>query len=469
MSREKELAKNTFIISLGTFLPQLTAFITLPILTLYLTKTEYGIYDLIETLVMLLLPIGTLKIEAAAFRYLVECRNDRIKATDVITTIIYFLFPVSVLVSFIFYIILYKVTFDIRLMVAIYTFLYLQLSALQQIIRGLSLNRLYSLSSISNAVINMLLIIVLVFKMQLGLQGLLVSLVFAQIISITIILVCSNIKIYLSKNRFSVVLLKEMIDYSWPMIPNSLSAWVMNLSDKFLIVAFLGLEKNAVYGVARKIPSLLGVANNTFTFAWQENATITVSDGDAGSYYSKMFDMIFSLSTGITCCLIGITPILFPLLIKGDYWEAYYQMPLLFGGMFFSSVSSFLGGIYIAHKKTKSVGLTTIMAATINLVVNLVFISQWGLYAASVSTLISYVMLAFYRMRDVQKFQPMQYKFARLFFCVFIMIGMGIICFINVPLLNIINFLVGFLIAIILNFDFIKSLSALFLTKLKVK
>jgi O-antigen/teichoic acid export membrane protein len=51
MGRETKLAKNTFILAIGTFLPKFAAFITLPILTGCLTKDEIGRYDLITTLV----------------------------------------------------------------------------------------------------------------------------------------------------------------------------------------------------------------------------------------------------------------------------------------------------------------------------------------------------------------------------------------------------------------------------------
>ena len=41
MSREGKLAKSTLILSIGTFLPKLASFVTLPILSGYLTKPEY--------------------------------------------------------------------------------------------------------------------------------------------------------------------------------------------------------------------------------------------------------------------------------------------------------------------------------------------------------------------------------------------------------------------------------------------
>ena len=76
MSRDKELVKNTGILAIGTFFPKLVVLITLPILTGYLSETDYGTYDLVVTLVSLLLPAVTLQIQAASFRFLIEVRND---------------------------------------------------------------------------------------------------------------------------------------------------------------------------------------------------------------------------------------------------------------------------------------------------------------------------------------------------------------------------------------------------------
>lgn len=59
--RALALMKNTVVLGLGTFLPKVASFVILPILTGCLTKTEYGIYDLVITMVSLLLPAVTLQ------------------------------------------------------------------------------------------------------------------------------------------------------------------------------------------------------------------------------------------------------------------------------------------------------------------------------------------------------------------------------------------------------------------------
>lgn len=110
--------------------------------------------------------------------------------------------------------------------------------------------------------------------------------------------------------------------------------------------------------------------------------------------------------SGIMAVIIAATPILFILLIRGNYDEAYYQMPMLFMGVFFYSMSAFFAGIYVAKKRTKSIGLTTIIAALINLAVDFMLVVPLGITAGSLSTAVSYLFLSLYRMFDIKK--PLQ-------------------------------------------------------------
>ena len=85
MKREQEFVKSSLVLSIGTILPKFASLITLPIVTGYLTKVEYGIYDLITILVSLVLPIATLQMQSAAFRFLIANRNKRVQQKKIIT------------------------------------------------------------------------------------------------------------------------------------------------------------------------------------------------------------------------------------------------------------------------------------------------------------------------------------------------------------------------------------------------
>ena len=469
MSRESNLVKNTFILSIGTFLPKLTALISMPIITGHLTKAEYGTYDLLSTLVSLLLPIVTLQIHSAAFRFLIDCRNDDNSKNQIISSMFFFVIPITVLSLTIVYFCLYHINIQTRVLIVLFLFADIMIITVQQIVRGLSHNLLYSLSSVIQSICNMLLIIFTVAYNGLGLNGVLVSFILATTTGIIVLFFGSGIYKCISLSNFSFDLLKNLLRYSWPMIPNTLSNWILSVSDRMILTFFMGIEAVAVYGVANKIPLLFSVIQGTFIFAWQENASLALKDQDVDKYYSDMFDSIFSILSGIMSILIGITPILFMFLIKGDYADSYPHMPILFMAMFASALSAFLGGIYVAHKRTKSVGLTTILAAITNLAIDLMFIKTIGIYAASISTLLSYSFLSIFRMIDIKTFQQIKYNHRKNCICVLVLIIMCVFCWINKLTLNIINTFIGFTFSFYVNksiiFALFKGLKKKFLIK----
>ena len=467
MNREKALAKNTFIIAIGTFLPKFSSIITLPIITGGLTKAEMGTYDLISTLVSLFLPVATLQIQSAAFRFLIDVREDEKETKRIITNIISFILPTSLIALTILYLCLGIVSLVIRWLICLYFFSDILMLSTQQIVRGLSNNKLYSASSVTISFSNMLLIVLTISVGKQGLVGVLASITIATTIGLILLLVKGHILSRIDLSLLSRKTLLEMLSYSWPMIPNSLSNWVLSFSDRAVLTAFMGLEANAIYSVANKIPALFTTVQGTFVFAWQENASLASKDSDADTYYAEMFDSIFGILVGIMALLIAATPILFWLLIRGDYKEAYYQMPILFMGMLFSSMASFIGGIYVAHKKTRSVGVTTILAAACNLVIDLVFVHKIGIFAASISTLVSYVFLTIYRMVDVQKFQKVKFNTGRFCLLIVLLVLMCAICWIDTVALNVLNIILGCIIAVVVNRKIMKSILLTLKNKMK--
>ena len=467
MNREKALAKNTFIIAIGTFLPKFSSIITLPIITGGLTKAEMGTYDLISTLVSLFLPVATLQIQSAAFRFLIDVREDEKETKRIITNIISFILPISLIALTILYLCLRNVSPVIRWLICLYFFSDILMLSTQQIVRGLSNNKLYSASSVTISFSNMLLIVLTISAGKQGLVGVLASITIATTIGLILLLVKGHILSKIDLSLFSKKTLLEMLSYSWPMIPNSLSNWVLSFSDRAVLTAFMGLEANAIYSVANKIPALFTTVQGTFVFAWQENASLASKDSDADTYYAEMFDSIFGILVGIMALLIAATPILFWLLIRGDYKEAYYQMPILFMGMLFSSMASFIGGIYVAHKKTRSVGITTIFAAACNLIVDLIFVHRIGIFAASISTLVSYVFLTIYRMIDVQKFQKVKFNTGRFCLLIALLVLMCAICWIDTVALNVLNIILGCIIAVVVNRKIMKSILLTLKNKMK--
>lgn len=439
MSREKQFAKNTVILSIGKFLPKLSSVITLPILSAYLSKAEYGTYDLIFTLVMLVIPIATLQIQSAAFRFLIDCRGDHDTSSGIISNIFAVTLPITILVSVVMQFFFPTYDLAVRGMITAYFFIDTIHLTIGQIARGLDHNKDYTISSVTQSLVFIAGVFAGVYLLKGGLFGAVSALVVSQIFGTVFLTVRIRLFTYLAPRRISSVRIREMLAYSWPMVPNNLSTWILKLSDRLVITGFLGIEANAVYAIANKIPNLLSIAQSVIVMAWQENASIAVGDKDADKYYSRMLDRMFCLMVGCTALLIAATPLLFRLLIRGDYSEAYYHMPVLILAMFFFAMSSYFGGIYVAHKKTANVGISTMVAAAINLAIDFAFVNVIHIWAGSISTLVAYAVLYFYRMVNVQKFQPVQVKIGKQIGLIAALAVMLACCFVRNRYLNIFN------------------------------
>ena len=103
MNQKKELIKNTLIISIGKFSTQLVSFLLLPLYTTLLTTSEYGQYDLLNTISIFLIPCVTLLMEEGMFRFLIDAKTDKDKGevfsiTTVFSLISYLIWSLLILI-----------------------------------------------------------------------------------------------------------------------------------------------------------------------------------------------------------------------------------------------------------------------------------------------------------------------------------------------------------------------------------
>lgn len=467
MSREGKLVKNTIILAIGTFFPKFAIFITLPVLTAYLSKVDYGTYDLIQTLIALVLPAATLQIHSAAFRYLIDVPHDEKGKTSIISNIFGFVIPTSLAALAIMFFLLGGQSLVLRLAICAYFLFDILVNANRQIIRGLGRNVDYAFSSFISAAGQILLTYVLLVGTNSGLLGAVIALAVTEMIASLYLLFKGKIYRYIDIKSLNGGVLKELLGYSWPMVPNSLSQWVMRAADRAIITGFMGAAHNAIYAVATKIPSILTFAQTTFNMAWQENASIVSKDKDVADYYSRMFRVLFDIVSGGMSVLIGLTPILFALLVNGDYDAAYNHMPIQFMATFALCMSTFWGGIFVAYKETKAVGLTTVISAAIHLAIVLSGIWFFGIYAASVASLVSYVALCVLRLLGVKKLVTIEYPWKHVAVVLAVLTAQCVMCFFRNWALDAVNLVLGAVVCVALNLPMLKGILAKLTKRLK--
>ena len=67
-NRTNALFRNTVILGVGQFIPKIVALVVLPLMTMALNTSDYGIYDIVLSAESLFMPLLTLQIQQAIFR-----------------------------------------------------------------------------------------------------------------------------------------------------------------------------------------------------------------------------------------------------------------------------------------------------------------------------------------------------------------------------------------------------------------
>ena len=222
VDRNKELAVNTAILGIGQLIPKFLAILLLPLLTSYLTTDEYGNYDLILSIASLLIPIVTMQIQQAVFRYLLASKNVEDKTFYVTSSLVY-IGASSIVCYPVVYLILRLLKLDSfsALLICILFLSEALYSLLGQIVRGLGYNARYSVSVVVYSTVNLVATAVLLMGFHLGLQGVIISLTIGYLGADTYMVIASGMIGYFKLDKFSSVSLKELLHFSMPIVPSS--------------------------------------------------------------------------------------------------------------------------------------------------------------------------------------------------------------------------------------------------------
>ncbi len=467
MNKKKELAKNTVIIFLGKVCTQLISYLLLPLYTGYLTKGQYGTVDLIQNYVRLLVPLITIELEMGVFRFLIDARKSSDDTKDVMTNNFTILFSALALFTVMYLIVGIFIRFDYQFLILLDIFICTITGNLLQVARGLGKTVDYSIACIITGGMTIILNVLLIVPLGMRVDGMIISTAVANGLGALYLFFRLKIYKYINKKLVDFSLIKKMIKYAAPLVPNSLSWWVVSLSDRTIISVVLNTAANGVYAVSNKFPTLLSSIFAIFNMSWCESATLHIDSEDRDKFFSDIANTVVKLFTSLGAGLIASMPLVFPLLIKAKFNEAYLYIPILALGVVFNVGVSFYSSIYIAKKLNKQVALTSMIGAVINIIVNLALIKFMGLWAAAISTMISYFVMMVWRHIDLKKYVNIKFEKGILIKTILIFAFTIILYYQRNIYLNIVNFVVVAIYAFCMNKEFLMSTLKTVFGKLK--
>lgn len=403
MSKEKSLVKNTIIYAIGNFGSKILVFLLLPIYTNYLETEQFSDFDVIVNTVSLLLPLITFQMMDGIYRFILV-EEDDLNIKKYISSGVYTVLKNTIIFTIIYIIASNIFKIENSMLIYFYFITTLIYNLWAQITRGLKKNIDYAVAGVIITVFTLIFNILFIVKLKFKVEGLILSYIIANIAAIIYLEYRVGIRKYISFNLKENKFIKKLNRYSVPLIPNTMSWWLMNVSDRYMIIYFLNGGVNGLYAMANKFASIIVIINSFFSLAWQESAILEYNQKDRDDYYTRMFNVYMKLQLTGMLVLLPLTKLVFNVLIKKDYIQSYKLIPILYMASIFSAFSVFYGTGYLSANDTKGSFYTTIFGALINVGLNIFTIPLFGMYGAGISTLIAYLAVWIIRIVQTKKY-----------------------------------------------------------------
>lgn len=412
MDKYKKLIGNTSIFFISQFASKMLVFLMLPIYTGYMTEEQYATADMVTTTVGLLTPVLTLCIANAVLRYVMENRGNLYTALKLAINII--------VGGFIILLVCYPLIKNLCLFPGKEWLFYLyyittcMLVLFDNVARAIGRIRLIGVVGVLNTFVTVTLNVVFLVVLKLGVNGYLGAYIIAFSIGILVYIIAlsKEIRGYIG-NVEQKNLHRDMLGYSIPLVPNSISWWLTSSCNKFFIRFFIGTSTLGLYSAASKLPSILTTIQGIFGEALVLSMIEEYNNEKNNNYYSVLYNM-YNLILVICCSfLILSTKLISKLLLSNEFFYAWRYVPFLLISMVFGGLSGFLGNLYSVSKKNRGMFVSTLVGGIVSVVISYWAISSWGVYGATIANMLAYIVIWLYRMIDTRRYIKLNFTLRR--------------------------------------------------------
>ncbi|AKB52853.1 Membrane protein involved in the export of O-antigen, teichoic acid lipoteichoic acids [Methanosarcina barkeri str. Wiesmoor] len=401
MSYQK-FAKDVGFIGTVQVLTSLGTFFLLPIITKTLGTYDYGLWAQINTTVSLISPLALMGLSMGFVRFLSSETEPKI-IREAVYSILFFVTISGLLASFLLYTFAEPLaTFGFKDPHATYFIQAGSLLILLTVIESISLfyfrifRQIQTFSYLTLfETFGKLFFILFLLKMGYGLLGVIAATLLVQgsIFLISLLMIISQIGFVIP--RFTYI--KEYLQFSLPLTPNSLVRWITESSDRYMVTYFLGLRSVGVYSAACSIGSLIQLFVSSLQLILLPELSKLFDENKMDEVricmsHSLRYFLLFSIPA-----VFGLSALAKPLLgilTTDDFLSGWLVIPIIaFSGLLAGIFQIFVNTMLLI-KQTKTATYINIVAAVSNVLINLLLIPSIGIVGASLSTLFSYFLMA---------------------------------------------------------------------------
>lgn len=453
--KTKKLSIDILLFTISSFGTRFLSFFLVPFYTNFLSTEEYGTIDLLVNTASLFLPIFTLCIYESVMRFTIEDKknSEYFKAGWSVSLMGAVILAVGLVI---FHLVVPNLISGASL---IWIWMLFACNAVYNIftsyMRATDRVSVMVEASLFNSVILLSMNIWLIAYVKIGINGYFISTVTGLVVAslymaLRILLSKRHLKMdsaqsaeepnadtssptsYQTNERHTWLafgvsanksIISDMFKYCVPLIFTAIAWWINSSLDRYFVSGMMGVSANGIYSVSYKIPNILTAFQTVFTQAWSISAVTAFDKDDKDGFMGHTYEMFAMLMIMACSGIMLINEPLSRILYAKEFYEATYYVPYILIATLFSALAGYFGGIFAAVKDSKTCAASTIISATVNMVLNAVFIPLFGIAGAAVATMISYFCSWIVRAVVARKYIKMKADTKKLYLAFILLLG----------------------------------------------
>lgn len=192
--------------------------------------------------------------------------------------------------------------------------------------------------------------------------------------------------------------------FNVPLLPHYLSGYVLGQGDRIMIEKMVGTREVGIYGLAYQIGALMSMVTSAL------NAGFTPWLYER--YRNREWGEVRKTATVL--CVLLLIPLLLVVLLApelvwffgagaSEYQEAAYVIPPISASVFFIFLYQLFNTVEFYYAQRSYITLSSVLAAVLNILLNLVFITLFGYIAAGYTTLVCYILYSLFHYLCVKR------------------------------------------------------------------
>jgi O-antigen/teichoic acid export membrane protein len=280
-------------------------------------------------------------------------------------------------------------------------------------LRILEKSVLYVLISVVQLAVGLGLNIYLIVFLEMGVQGVLWSMVISNglVWLFSLVYIFANVGLHFEGSK-----LKQPLVFGIPMIPAGLLIFILNMGDRFLLKWLSDLSEVGIYSLGYKFGMLLSFFVGTpFAAIWgPKRVEIYKNSPDRDEIYARVFTYLVFILLFLGLAISVLVRNVLTVMAEPEYWPACHVVPFVVAGYFFYNIYYYVDiGFYINNKTYWYPTINGIAAAT-NIGLNFILIPRFGAMGAAVTTTISFAVCPILAVLISSRYYKIPYDVRRL-------------------------------------------------------